>query len=153
MHQGDTSDCCWVQDSITILAPTAKLDTLADDTEEYNHQSYVLLVEHQGVRILLGGDASKEAWEEIKNTWGAHGLKADIFVAPHHGSEKNVLEEVFAHIQPKWVLVSVAEGTDYAYDYYKRLASVGVASTKQYGNIWVEIPGADAPFTVRAERA
>lgn len=47
----------------------------------------------------------------------------------------------------------VAEGTNYAYDYYKRLASKAVVLTKQNGNIGVQIPGIGAPNTVTAEPA
>jgi competence protein ComEC len=151
-HQGDTASCCWVEDGITIIAPTEHLDGLANDTNDHNHQSYVLLIEHHGIRILFGGDASREAWEEIKRTWGIDRLRADIFVAPHHGSERNIHEEVFAHIHPEYVIVSVADGQDYAYDYYNRLAKERVLSTKHYGTMKITIPGNGVPYAISVEK-
>ena len=66
---------------------------------------------------------------------GSDSLKADVLFAPHHGSKNNVNDEVFKSISPNYVVVSVAEGIDYDYDYYNTLAKKGVLSTKYYGNI------------------
>ena len=48
-------------------------------------------------------------------------------------------EKAFKAIAPDYVIASMKEGTDYAYDYYKKLAKKDVLSTKHYGNIRVEI--------------
>ena len=100
------------------------------------------MVEHAGVKILLGGDATPKAWEDIYHEVGPEGLKADVFHAPHHGSKHNINKDVFEHIKPEVVIVSVVEGTEYAYSYYDELATGknGVFSTKYYGNITLEVP-------------
>jgi len=136
---GATSECCWVQDGITVLGPTQSSIDLANESEDYNHLSYVLRLEHAGTVILLGGDATPEAWDEILRVHGADLLKADILLAPHHGSENNTNREVFELIEPDYVIVSVAEGVDYDYDYYSHLARLGVLSTKAYGNLVAEV--------------
>jgi competence protein ComEC len=152
--QGETSEskCCWTQDGICILAPTTKLVQLGNegDEPEYHHLSYVLRVEHAGTSILFGGDASVEAWDEIKATCDAAALKADIFVAPHHGSPKNVNQAVFKNIAPDFVIVSVATGVEYDYDYYSSLATKGVLSTKHYGTMKMTVKddGTYLPITV-----
>jgi beta-lactamase superfamily II metal-dependent hydrolase len=138
IYQNQTNNY-WTQDNITILSPTQNLVELAKKTEEYNHLSYVLRFEYKGVVFLLGGDATKDAWDEIYSTCDASDLQADIFLAPHHGSEKNVNEKVFKNINPDYVIVSVAEGVDYDYDYYSRLANKKVLSTKHYGTMIVEV--------------
>lgn len=151
LYQKETAECCWVEDGITIMAPTKTLVELAKKTEEYNHLSYVLKCEYAGVKFLLGGDATKEAWDEINSAFNASDLKADIFLAPHHGSKKNVNEDVFNLIDPDYVIVSVAEGVDYDYDYYNKLANKGVLSTKHYGTIQIDVPEV-GQYKIRVEK-
>jgi len=139
-----TADCCWTQDGIRVLSPSAHMIKLSahaadDDPEKYHHLSYVLLLNYAGVKVLFGGDASVDAWEDIAEECGAQSLKADIFLAPHHGSKNNIDDEAFQAIAPDYVIVSVARGVDYDYDYYSSLAKKGVLSTKYYGTIRVEI--------------
>jgi competence protein ComEC len=127
-------------DGITILSPTQELVNISNnapdsDAQKYHHLSYVLMVEYQKKRFLLGGDASPDVWDDILKAKGSDALKADVFFAPHHGSENNVNEEVFKSIKPDYVVASVAEGIDYDYDYYSKLAVKEVLSTKYYGNI------------------
>ncbi len=139
LYRDDTADCCWTEDGITILSPSSTLVKLANDSEEYNHLSYVLRIEYAGVKIILGGDASKEAWDEIYKHYKKEFLKADIFLAPHHGSSKNIHKDAFSTISPDYVFVSVATGADYDYNYYSGLAKKEVLSTKYYGTMRVEV--------------
>jgi len=147
LNRGDTSldpKCCWTQDHIEILSPSPHLIDLSaktpeDDPQKYNHLSYILMMEHGGTKVLFGGDASVEVWEDILNECGEESLKANIFLAPHHGSKNNIHEEAFEAIEPNYVIVSVPKKTDYAYDFYNRLAKKGVLSTKHYGTMRVEI--------------
>lgn len=139
LYQNSESECCWTQDGITILSPTEKLVELANETGEYNHLSYVLMVTYSNLRVLIGGDATIEAWDEIFEKFGVDGLRANIFLAPHHGSKNNINKDVFENINPDYVIVSVAEGVDYDYNYYNKLAKKSVLSTKYYGTITLEI--------------
>lgn len=151
LYRGATSDCCWTQDNISILSPSSSLVKLANEEEEYNHLSYVLRVEYAGVKVILGGDASKEAWDEIYKHYKGEFLKADVFLAPHHGSTYNVHKDAFETIEPDYVIVSVAEGVDYDYDYYKGLANKMVLSTKYYGTIRLEIKD-DGNYSLYVEK-
>lgn len=125
----------WVEDGITVFSPSPNMLKLASETDEYNHSSYVLMIEHEGMRILLGGDATKRAWRQILANHGKDALKAHVFLAPHHGSPDNIEEDVFQHIAPQYVIVSDHRGHSYDYSYYSRLASKQVYSTKHFGNI------------------
>lgn len=129
----------WIDDNITILSPSRYLVKKANDTQEYNHLSYVLRLEHKGIKILLCGDASVEAWKDILNNCNRSLLKADILLAPHHGSKESIFEPVLKAVSPDYIIVSVAEGTDYAYDYYSKLATKDVFSTKNKNNIILEV--------------
>lgn len=134
--RGETADCCWVQDGIEILSPTSELEELAKEKDNYNHLSYVLSIKYGGRRIILGGDATLEAWENILNYYGASALKADILKAPHHGSISCFHKEAMEAINPDHTIVSVGRKIPYAYDDYKKFGRV--YSTKWYGNIIVD---------------
>jgi competence protein ComEC len=136
---GATAECCWVQDGISVLAPSQRLVMLGNESREYNHLSYVLRVQHAGVRTVLGGDATVDAWDDILARCGSAALRAEVFLAPHHGSPDNINDRVFRHIRPDYVVVSVAAGVDYDYDYYNKLATHRVLSTKYYGTMRLEI--------------
>lgn len=143
-YRYESSNCCWTKDGITVLSPSANLvrlsgDVSENDPQKYNHLSYVLKVEYAGIKAILGGDASIEVWKDILDKCGEESLKADIFLAPHHGSENNIHEDAFDAIAPDYIIVSVNEGVDYAYQYYNRLAKKKVLSTKHYGNIRFDI--------------
>jgi len=134
IYRNDSKDF-WNSDGIQILSPSKTLVNKANESGEYNHLSYVLMINYKGYRVLLGGDATIEAWSEIYEELGASALKANLFLAPHHGSKYNVNKDVFTHIAPDYVVASVIKKVDYDYDYYSKLASKEVLSTKYYGNI------------------
>lgn len=129
----------WDEDCITVLGPSSRMIKHTATTGEHNHVSYVLRIEHEGIRILLGGDATKESWRDILLFHGQDALKADIFLAPHHGSPANIEKDVFQHIDPAYVIVSDHRGHSYDYDYYNSLAREQVYSTKHFGTITAEI--------------
>ena len=134
--RNQTSDCCWTQDKICILSPNEELIKKAEDCGEYDHLSYVLMIDYSGKKILLGGDSTKFAWENILECYGNY-LEADIFLAPGHGSKNHISSEILDVIKPRLVMVSVAENVVYDDELYKRYGRV--SSTKHYGNIKVTI--------------
>lgn len=153
-----TAECCWVEDNIRILSPSRELIKLSRETSEnnsdkYNHVSYVLRIEHEGIVVLLGGDATSAAWQDIYEHYKKRNeldlLKADVFLAPHHGSDNNVNEEVFKYIAPDYVVVSVHRGKNYDYSFYNNLAKEGVYSTKHHGNISVIISKDEKSITLQ----
>lgn len=137
LYRGSSAECCWIQDGIEVLSPTPALVKEADESEDYDHLSYVLMVTYQGKKVLLGGDATKEAWEDIIARYDKNYLKSDVFFAPNHGSANHISKEILDVIDPRLTVVSVAEGVDYAYDLYSQYGTV--LSTKHYGNILVGI--------------
>lgn len=129
----------WTDDGIEILSPTPELVKEANesDDEDYDHLSYVLRIHHAGKKVLLGGDATKEAWEDIIAHYGEGYIKSDVLLAPNHGSPNHITKEILDAINPDLTVVSVAEGVEYARELYSRYGKV--LSTKHYGNIWVGI--------------
>lgn len=139
LYRDETSDCCWVEDGLTILSPTPALDQKAGDSEDYNHNSYVIMQEHAGIKVLHGGDATPAAWDSMLEDLGADRLKANVLVAPHHGSEHSVHPEALRAVEPEWVIVSLDCEAEYDEDFYTDLATRGVLTTCERGNIVVEI--------------
>jgi len=146
----------WNKDNITVLSPSKELIELSNnaaetDSNKYNHLSYVLRIDYAGIKVLFGGDATIEVWDNILEKCGKEALKADIFLAPHHGSKNNVNEDVFKHIAPDYVIVSVDQGVKYDYDYYSKFAKENVLSTKYYGNIVLTINN-DGKYEINVEK-
>jgi len=137
LYRGATSECCWIQDGIEILSPTQELVEEANESEDYDHLSYVLMVRSAGRKVLLCGDATKKALENIINHYDKKYLKCDILLAPNHGSPNHISEEILDIFNPDLTIVSVIKGTDYARELYLRYGVV--LSTKHSGNIWVKI--------------
>ncbi|THB66323.1 MAG: hypothetical protein D6B27_06780 [Gammaproteobacteria bacterium] len=139
LYQGEEAQSYWKEDGIKILGPSKLMVEKANETEEYNHCSYVLKIEYEGVKVILGGDATKESWRDILEHHGEEELSADVFLAPHHGSPDNIEKDVFKYISPQYVVVSDHRGHNYDYSYYDDLASEQVYSTKHFGNITLEV--------------
>lgn len=132
----ETAKCCWVQDRIRILSPNNVLMKKANDSGDYDHSSYVLMIEYSGQKTLVGSDATIFAWKDILN-WYNGGMEADVLLAPGHGSRNHISSEVLDKIRPRLIVVSVAEGVPYDYDTYRNYGRV--LSTKHFGNIQVKI--------------
>ncbi len=132
-----TADCCWVQDGIKILSPDKALMEKAEESEEYDHLSYVFQINYNGIRAMLTGDASKVALDDITANYKAENLQSSILLAPGHGSKNHVSKDFLDAVKPRLTVVSVAEGVDYDSDAYKNYGRV--LSTKYYGNVRVRI--------------
>lgn len=137
LYRDYESNCCWVEDGIRILAPTEGSVNEANENKDWDHLSYVLMVEYAERKILLGGDATKKSLEDIIEYYDEGYLKSDVLFAPNHGSPNHISKEILDVINPDLTVVSVAETVDYARDLYSRYGIV--LSTKYYGNIWVKI--------------
>jgi len=137
LYRDAEADCCWVKDGVRILAPTEGLVKEANENENWDHLSYVLMIEYAERKIFLGGDATKKSLEDIVEYYNEGYLKSDVLFAPNHGSLNHISKEILDVINPDLTVVSVAEGVDYARELYSGYGRV--LSTKYYGNIWVKI--------------
>ena len=139
LYRGADSECCWIQDAVEILAPTPQLVTQANESQDHDHLSYVLMVKYAQRKILLGGDATKKVWEDILNdeNYGESYIKSDVFLAPNHGSPNHISKDILDVINPDLTIVSVAEVVEYARELYSKYGIV--LSTKHYGDIWIKI--------------
>lgn len=106
----DTSDCKrgqqWVWDDVTfrILHPPEQMP--GQRYKKSNNRSCVLLIEGKGGRTLIPGDIEKKAERELLRHESLQ-LRADILVAPHHGSQTSSTKAFIEAVDPSYVLFPV----------------------------------------------
>lgn len=97
----------WAKDLKKILRKEADKKAAAQsmDSSVFNLSSIVCIAEAGGKTILLTGDARGDTMLKwLKDRGGP--FEYDVFKLPHHGSDRNVTEEVFRKIKAKHYLVS-----------------------------------------------
>ena len=112
---------CEGGDAITILAPTKDLVAKADDTNDYNTCSYVLLVEANGSKVVFGGDSHDDTWEYILDNFKNEVTDVDLLIAPHHGRDSDRSYEFLDVLTPTLTFFGNAPSQHLAYDaWYRR---------------------------------
>ncbi|MGH7655820.1 MAG: DNA internalization-related competence protein ComEC/Rec2 [Gemmatimonadaceae bacterium] len=140
VHPGDSLAVDGV--SVTFLAPDSAWTAQLHDP---NLASTVMLVQYDGVRFLLTGDA--EAPEEAWLVAHARGdLHADVLKVGHHGSPTSSSDAFLDAVHPRLALVSVGAGNSYGHpssEVMRDLTERGatVLRTDQLGTIVVRTDG------------
>ena len=132
-------------DGLWILAPTPELRAAADKGEDPNAHSLVLHLTANGIRLVLGGDATKAVLQDVFNAFGIN-LDCHIYKAAHHGRESGYCMEALRAMAPKYTIVSVGQrpSTDASqkYQYFADQNAGEVLSTRFHGDIVVRINSA-----------
>lgn len=129
----------WDEDKISILAPNDDLLNMCEKTGKANKMSYVLLIETNRRKILLGGDAEEETWKYLVENHENMLKDIDILKASHHGRNSGYYQPALKLMSPTHTIVSVGKkpSTDATNKY--RHYSDNVYSTRWKGNITFEI--------------
>ncbi len=90
----------WLSDDVrfTLLAPQQKFVS-------ENDNSCVLKIESKQGIVLLTSDIEASAENWLLETYGKN-LKANVLIAPHHGSKTSSTFEFIKAVQPDYVLIS-----------------------------------------------
>jgi len=88
----------WDKVTFTMLAPD-QLDPATD-----NNNSCVLKIQSAHGAILLTGDIEAVAESWLVGRYGK-GLRADILIAPHHGSKTSSTRAFLEAVEPRYVLI------------------------------------------------
>ncbi len=115
-HSGESPKDYWHEDGLSILAPTPELVQQANDTDEFNDCSYVLLYRAAGRRVILAGDSHDATWEHILEAHAADVSNIDLLIAPHHGRKSDRDYSFLDTLQPKLTLFGNARSEHLAYD-------------------------------------
>lgn len=93
----------WVWDGVqfTVLHPPPRAGPRRRDR---NNDSCVLRIDGPQGSALLAGDIEASAEQALLARQGAAALKAEVLVAPHHGSRTSSTEALVDAVAPAWVL-------------------------------------------------
>lgn len=98
---------------IYALSPSEDLLRRANRSADWNLLSYVLLLVYEGFKLLIGGDASDEAWQDIygwtQNDEDARTLLSNItvFKTSHHGRSSSYCGgEILDIMRPQKIVIS-----------------------------------------------
>lgn len=122
----------WAEGKLTVLFPPEGFSA-----SNANDGSMALLVEAEGVKLLLTGDLSAR--------YGQHAaVSADVVKAAHHGSKNGTTQAFLDESVPSAVLVSTKRES--AADYLRGITDADVYSTLESGAIIIRM--ADSCFTI-----
>lgn len=102
-------------DAFYVLSPTPELVKAANDSEDYNDCSYVILYHGAGGKVLFSGDAHDEVWEHILNTHSEFVKNVDLLIAPHHGRKSDRDYSFLDVVNPKMTFFGNAKSEHLAY--------------------------------------
>lgn len=128
----------WEWDGVTFsfLYPTEQNLGLTNDS------SCVLKIENQAHQVLLTGDIERYAEEQL--VLNKAPLKADLLIAPHHGSKTSDLLDFIQLVDPKFVFYATGYQNRYHFPHaevVRRYTDLGVKqlNTVDTGAIFVKL--------------
>lgn len=130
VHRGDILQ--WAEGKLTVLFPPEGFSA-----SNANDGSMALLVEAEGVKLLLTGDLSAQYGQYAA-------VSADVVKAAHHGSKNGTTQAFLDESAPTAVLVSTKR--ENAADYLRGITDADVYSTLESGAIIIRM--ADGHFTI-----
>lgn len=111
-----------------VLAPPADSATAGPgDGSTANEASVVLIVETQGVRLLLTGDVEPEGQAMLARA--LPGLRVDVLKVPHHGSRYQDLDFLLS-LGARVALVSAGADNDYGHPSPEALAPLAATGAR-----------------------
>lgn len=122
----------WAEGKLTVLFPPEGFSA-----SNANDGSMALLVEAEGVKLLLTGDLSARYGQYAA-------VSADVVKAAHHGSKNGTTQAFLDESAPSAVLVSTKRES--AADYLRGITDADVYSTLESGAIIIRM--ADSCFTI-----
>lgn len=122
----------WAEGKLTVLFPPEEFSA-----SNANDGSMALLVEAEGVKLLLTGDLSARYGQYAA-------VSADVVKAAHHGSKNGTTQAFLDESAPTAVLVSTKR--ENAADYLRGITDADVYSTLESGAIIIRM--ADGHFTI-----
>lgn len=122
----------WAEGKLTVFFPPEGFSA-----SNANDGSMALLVEAEGVKLLLTGDLSAQYGQYAA-------VSADVVKAAHHGSKNGTTQAFLDESAPSAVLVSTKRES--AADYLRGITDADVYSTLESGAIIIRM--ADSCFTI-----
>ena len=110
-----------------------------------NNQSCVVMVWFAGLRVLIPGDIEVAAEKELVGLYGSE-LRADILVAPHHGSGTSSSGKLLSAVKPEQVWISSGFNNRFGHPHPSvvtryREAGIRILSTAERGSVALNTNG------------
>jgi beta-lactamase superfamily II metal-dependent hydrolase len=103
-------------DGLYVLAPTKTLVSDANDCDDHNDCSYVILYRTNRYRIVFGGDSHDKTWGHILKNHKSDVENIDLLIAPHHGRDSDRDYSFLDILKPKMTFFGNANSEHLAYD-------------------------------------
>ncbi len=127
-------------DGLYVLAPTPALVREANEIDDHNDCSYVVLYKTGGWRILFGGDSHDRTWEHVLSVHKQDVENLDLLIAPHDGRDSDRSYEFLDVLKPKLTFFGNARSEHLAYDaWYAR--DLPFITNNQAGSMVIDASG------------
>lgn len=124
-------------DYIQILAPTKELINAANESDNWNDSSYVLLYHTHSFKILFCGDADENTIRHLLEYHKDEISNLDVLIAPHHGRDSDKDFTFLDIMNPKLTLIGNAKCKYLAYNQWN-MRKLKHITNNQAGNILLE---------------
>lgn len=121
-------------DGLRILSPTKELLAQANEQEDWNDSSYVVLYKTRNNKILFCGDAHDDTWSHLLETHKRDISNVDVLIAPHHGRDSDMDFSFLDVVNPALTLFGNAKSKHLAYDKWAN-RNLSYITNNQAGNI------------------
>ncbi len=135
-------------DYLSIVAPSPALVATANESEDCNDASYVVVYRTCGGNIVFPGDAHDGTWEHVTKHYKSLVQNCGLLIAPHHGRKSDRDYGFLDVLKPGLTLFGCAPSEHLAYSAwsYRELPYI---TQNQAGNIILE--GTDQGIEVFVE--
>lgn len=97
-------------DGLYILAPTISLVNEANESEDYNDCSYVILYKTgDNKKVIFAGDSAQKTWDYILEHHKDDVSDIDLLLAPHHGRKSGGNSDYLDVLKPKLTIFGNAK--------------------------------------------
>lgn len=134
---------------VQVLSPPPQ-----PDFSGANNHSIVLLVTYEETKLLLTGDAEKEALTAMLTAYGTQ-IDADVLKVGHHGSHTSTTQELLSAVTPDLGIITCGTDNDYGHPHTETLDlltqnNVLTLRTDQNGDIAVYMDGTSVSYATAA---
>lgn len=111
---------------LKILGPIGEFDS-----DDNNNPSVVIMARWGNTKVLLTGDAEKEAEERLRTKYGAE-LDCDILKVGHHGSSSSSKNAFIKVVKPEYAVISCGVDNKYGHPHAEALDVFEYYKTEVY---------------------
>ena len=124
-------------DHLFIVAPDKNLVAQANNREDSNDGSYVIVCKTSGGNIIFPGDAHDDTWNFVTQNYSDLVKDCAVLIAPHHGRDSSRSFDFLDVLKPRLTLFGNAPSEHLAYNAWNS-RHLPFITNNQAGNIILE---------------